>query len=385
MFKRLDLAIVNRSFWPGNQVIGEALLQFAEANSKHHCVGIFTQYTGNLRSKLKQEARGENIRVRNSKAFTDSSSGILFRALESAFFMVWVLFYLLWDRPRKVYVATDPPILVPFVVFLYSKFFRAEYFYHLQDIHPEAADIVLPVSPVLKRSLTYLDNLTLGSAAGIVTISEDMRTYLIQRSATSVPVYLLDNPSLKVEVVEQSLKNKDIVFCGNAGRLQLIPLLLEGIRRYLDNGGELSFTFIGAGVYSTEIAKLAKQFDEVSYHGYLPADQAANIVSEHKWALLPIDDQVTRYAFPSKSSSYVLSGCNIIAICSEGTSVANWIREFNTGLVCEPDTTSIVQCFQKLERHEIENSIPSEALFERLQINTFSDRLSKICGLKPNQ
>ncbi|WP_458735730.1 hypothetical protein [Zobellella taiwanensis] len=42
MAKKTGLAIVNRSFWPKNQVIGEALLRFAEHAAKTQSVCVIT-------------------------------------------------------------------------------------------------------------------------------------------------------------------------------------------------------------------------------------------------------------------------------------------------------------------------------------------------------
>ena len=46
-----------------------------------------------------------------------------------------------------------PPVLVPFIVMLIQQGFGARYIYHLQDIHPEATNVVLPVRPIVFRFL----------------------------------------------------------------------------------------------------------------------------------------------------------------------------------------------------------------------------------------
>ncbi|MCK7575639.1 MAG: hypothetical protein MZV65_06945 [Chromatiales bacterium] len=78
---------------------------------------------------------------------------ILMRSLDALIFMTWVLVSLIRSRPSKIYVATNPPIVVPFIVFLYSRVFRARYYYHVQDIHPEAANVVVPLHPWMFKLL----------------------------------------------------------------------------------------------------------------------------------------------------------------------------------------------------------------------------------------
>ena len=94
----------------------------------------------------------------------------------------------------------------------------------------------------------------------------------------------------------------------------------------MKKGGILKFVFAGGGIFSNEILKLSKINSLVTYHGIVSATDADSIVSEYEWALLPIEDEITRYAFPSKISSYVCSGAKILSICTENTSVAKWIK-----------------------------------------------------------
>ena len=68
--------------------------------------------------------------------------------------------------------------------------------------------------------------------------------------------------------------------------------------------------------------RLSKINSLVTYHGIVSSTDADSIVSEYEWALLPIEDEITQYAFPSKISSYVCSGAKILSICSENTNIA---------------------------------------------------------------
>ncbi len=378
MAKKTGLAIVNRSFWPQGQVIGEGLLQFAEKAAENHTVCVITQADGDLSAQLAEAGRGAGLKIRACSTYTNSSSGVLKRIAEALFFMLWTLVSLVRAKPANVYVSTNPPVVVPFIVALYCSLFGARYVYHLQDIHPEAADIVIPLNRILLRILTAVDNYTLRHAAGIVTLSEDMKLYIQQRSDTSSPIFLLDNPSFPVTPVPVEKRTKDIVYCGNAGRLQRIPLLMSAIRAYLQQGGTLRFTFAGGGVYVPDIQALANAYDQVDYLGVLPATEAAELVNEHLWALLPIDDEVTKYAFPSKSSGYALSGAGVLAVCGDQTSVARWVVEQQVGVVCKPDHDALVKCFFMLEQSDARDFSLSDAMRERLQIAHFAQTLRDI-------
>jgi len=375
IFFRTDLAIINRTFWPHNHVIGEALLQFAEKVSGKSKVCIIIQAQKNIKSVMSNEGRGKTLKVCALRIISRPKSGLFVKSFESLLFMFWVLLQLLVQRPRKLYVATDPPLIVPFIVFLYCKLFNAKYYYHLQDIHPEATNVIYPINKTLLRFFIWIDNITLEHSKSLITISEDMKMYILERCKLKKTIHLLANPSFKLNLKKEIKQKNDIIFCGNVGRLQRIPLLLEAIKIYSEKGGNLKFTFIGNGFYEQQLSNLSTTNNNVNYLGYLPANKAASIVASHKWALLPIEDKVTKYAFPSKSSSYVLSGCNIIAICGSCTSVAQWIWREEIGIVCDPDIESIVECFFAIENNRFNKKLANKELTKKLAIDTFVEKL----------
>jgi hypothetical protein len=355
LFRRSDLAIINRSFWPVYPVIGEALLRFAESAAAHQCVSVIMQDHAGIRSQLARHGRGEGVNFYPCKAWTTSASGIACRIMDAAFFMVWVMGVLLWTRPRKVYVSTDPPVLVPFIVMVYAKLFRASYVYHLQDIHPEATNVVVSVNPLIYRCLRWVDGLVMRHASKLITITEEMASEIAARSSTRADIVVLSNPAVSFESVNPvSPKRRGFSFCGNAGRLQRIPLLVDAIERYLAAGGSLEFAFAGGGIFASTLKQLADQYPQVRYDGLVSATDAAQLNADYEWALLPIEDEVTRFAFPSKSSSYVFSGAFILAICGEQTSVAKWVVSNRLGVVVEPGTEALVSVFNQIERGDIE-------------------------------
>lgn len=377
MRHKTTLAIVNRGFWPEGQVIGEGLLQFAEKAAEEHNVCVITQAHGNLVAKLASAGRGRGVRILACRSLTTSASGVVRRMVEAAIFMLWTFVSLLRISPANVYVSTNPPVLVPFVVAIYCRLFNARYVYHLQDIHPEAASIVVPLNGVLFRIFSCIDNFTLRHADTIITLSEDMKDYVRLRSNTSSPICLVDNPSFEVSPVPFYSRTCDVVFCGNAGRLQRIPLLLSAITDYLKKGGKLRFTFAGGGVYANDVKVLADEFDQVDYLGVITAEEAAQLVNRHRWALLPIEDDVTRYAFPSKSSGYALSGAGILAVCGHQTSVAKWVEEHRVGIVCAADKDALVDCFFSLEDKTGDSFRMSADMRKKLQLSHFAQQLSR--------
>ncbi|WP_107851303.1 glycosyltransferase [Oceanimonas marisflavi] len=381
--KPVKVAVINRSFWPVYPVIGEALLRFAEgASTKGHSVSVIMQDHAGIKARLAKEKRGKGVRFYPAKALTTSASGVLLRAFDAVFFMFWVLAVLLWIRPQKVYVSTDPPVVVPFIVMLYSRLFGAEYIYHLQDIHPEAANVVIPVNKWVYKTLLKMDALTMRKAKCLITITEQMATEIQARSGTTVPIHILDNPAVSFDGIDTTKpKISGFSFCGNAGRLQRIPLVLNAIETYLVRGGQLAFSFAGGGVYADLLKAFSERFEHFHYHGQVTPTEAAQINADYSWALLPIEDDVTRFAFPSKSSSYVFSGANILAVCGEHTGVAQWVKENRVGLVVQPEVEALAGIFSDIESgvvNEAGDQNAREILKARLRFEVFVDALDKI-------
>lgn len=379
--RKEKLLIINRSFWPIYPVIGEALLRFAERQAEDCEVGVVLQDHAGIRQKLTEHNRGQGVKFFPCKAWSISGSGIFRRIIDAVFFMCWVLMVLLWQRPTKVYVSTDPPVIVPFIVMLYSKLFGASYVYHLQDIHPEAANVVIPVNPLMYRFFRWLDSVTMRQASLLITITEEMAEEIKKRSSTQASVQILANPSVAFEGITVTDKQAGFTFCGNAGRLQRIPLLIDAISVYCEQGGKLPFVFAGGGVYSNRLEQLASRYSNVTYKGLISPTEAAQLNASYQWALLPIEDEVTRYAFPSKSSSYVYSGAFIVAVCGNQTSVAQWVTQHKLGEVVAPDADALVKFFFAVENEQIDMSVfdtDRSQLKDSLSFEVFLTKLTEL-------
>ena len=379
--KNEKIAIVSRSFWPENPAIGEALLLLAESLSKEAKPVVITQVNKGFTKKLKKARRGQDVKFVTLPALTDSSSPMILRVSELLLFTGFTFTSLVYYRPDRVYVATNPPVFTPLAVRWYCQLFDRKYVYHLQDIHPEITSIVTDKNNFFTRLLERIDTKTITRASTVITLTEQMQSYITKRAGKQLNVKLLSNPAVQDtnQTANTSLERiKGFVYCGNAGRLQRIPLLLDSIKRYIQEGGKLPFVFAGGGVYSDAIQELADRYQNVSYLGVLPASEASNLLHQYSFGLMPIEDEVTKYAFPSKSSSYIFSGCQVIAVCGKDTSVAEWVLTNNLGYVAEPNIESLVDLFHKLEKKSSSELNITAEILKELTPQSHADSLESI-------
>jgi hypothetical protein len=226
-----------------------------------------------------------------------------------------------------------------------------------------------------------MDGITMRHAQALITITDEMAEEIRKRSRTKVPVHVISNPAVSFdEVISRTDRVQGMSFCGNAGRLQRVPLLVDAITQYLESGGKLKFAFAGGGVFAPEIKALAGRFSQVDYLGQVSATEAAQLNCDYEWALLPIEDEVTRYAFPSKSSSYVFSGAAVMAICGEQTSVSQWVSGNGLGVIVPPSVGSVVETFRAIERGELTAEAfagDRDSLRQSLSFDRFLERLEE--------
>jgi hypothetical protein len=344
----MSYLIVSRDFWPNSAAIGDGLILLSRMLSKTNKTHVATMSKHNLSELDKLEGGGvSNVSFHTVRPLTDSSSGIFLRIIELIYFSFWLFVSLLRSKPSIVYVATNPPLLVPFVVAVYCKICRKKYVYHVQDIHPEASSLLMSIPGFVFSTLQAVDTWVLNNAYRLVTLTEDMKVSLQARGVKRGDITLIENPStISKNLAPNQLQG--VVFSGNAGRLQLMEIVLEAIEQYLEADGQLKFCFVGSGIFKERLLDLAKRYQNFSYRGRVDGETALRITSGYRWALLPIRPEVLSYAYPSKIPTYISAGCEIISVTSHETSLAKWLELSGYGKNVEPSVDALIKCFNEL-------------------------------------
>ena len=260
---------------------------------------------------------------------------------------------LLKQRPSRIYVTSNPPILTASLVAFYCKLSKASFIYHVQDIHPEATRIAVGMSNWLFEILRRIDTSVLNSANTVITLTQSMRQTLVGRGCMS-KIVLVDNPSIDLNL-RTDCRIHGVAFVGNAGRLQRMDEIIDEIDLYLSSGGTLTFKFAGGGVYSSDLEALARKHVNFHYCGKVSAAEAFHISSSFSWALLPITPDALHYAYPSKLASYLASGARIICYTDASSDLGIFIRDNSLGVIVGIDRGSLCGKFFELEHATIES------------------------------
>ena len=351
----MSFMIITRDFWPQTAAIGDTLLALARESSLRVNTSVITMSNkaiASIANKMDDQTYDINFHV--AKPLTTSETNLLFRIFEIFYFMFFVLFYLFLKKPDKVYISTNPPLFVPFIVALFCRLFNKKLYYHIQDIHPEASKLVLNLPNFIFYLLKKLDTWTINNVEAIITLTNEMKETIANRGCQT-KVFLIENPSKTVGIDRGNFIN-GIVFSGNAGRLQEMDVILPSIEQYLNDGGRLPFTFLGSGVHSKKLLDMSKNFQNFNFLGYVNGDSALKTTNEHKWALLPIKGDALKYAYPSKLASYISAGCNLLCVTDIKSSLALLVKKNKIGIVVEPDVNQLINVFKQIENgYEVDN------------------------------
>jgi hypothetical protein len=91
MFKKnYDLAIVDRSFWPESEILGEGKLFLAEHVAKKGQACVIAQSSTNVAEATERQKRGQGVKFYITKSHSSSESSIILRIFDAMMFGIYV-------------------------------------------------------------------------------------------------------------------------------------------------------------------------------------------------------------------------------------------------------------------------------------------------------
>jgi len=281
---------------------------------------------------------------------------------------------LLGAQPDVVVAATIPPVLNGGCGLLAARIAGVKFVYHMQDIYPEigVAGSLWSERSIRYKVLVYLDTYVSRRADACVVLSQDMQSSLVTRGVDKSSIYIINNFTL--ESFEDALpagtldkqttfkgaldtkaddmavdKKYRIVFAGNLGRFQALEALLDA---FLDDRCQalpIELHFLGDGAVKAELQNKASSFSSVCFHGHVPFDQAARFIADCDAGIVSISPGVIKYAYPSKTLSYLGLGVPLFALVEKQSELASDIEKQNLGVVCTGQLKEdLIESYQNL-------------------------------------
>lgn len=270
-------------------------------------------------------------------------------------------------RYDVVMCSTAPPVLLGWVVSLAARLRRARFVYHCMDIHPEIGRLSGDFArPWLYAALARLDLATCRRSAAIVVLSTDMRAALASRDpGLADRIVIVTNFELPDyqpggETVTPPPKDLDrlrIVFTGNLGRFQGLPTLVRAVLADDPHADRIDLVFMGDGAVRSDLESLVAKAPparrrRVTFieHGTPAAVQ--RLLATADLGLVSLTPDVIRYAYPSKTATYLAAGVPVLAAVEPDSSLARLVVADRIGgpLSLTDETTTLQTLSEWVER-----------------------------------
>lgn len=381
---------IHRYYWPDTPPYAAMLRSIvAEWTQAGHAVDVLTSQPSykpeaQIASRPPVE-RLDGVTVRRIAMKPDRSARWR-RPFNVLWFPLVVALRVLAGRRYDVVMcSTAPPVLLGWAVSFVARMRGAKFIYHCMDLHPEigrlSGDFANP------RAFALLSRLELAAcrrAAAIIVLSEDMRRAVLARDpGLAERTVVLTNFELPdhatgaqpepspLPVADGKLR---IVFTGNVGRFQGLEAITQAVLDPSPDLDDLEIVFMGEGAAKRDLEHLVADADprvrsRVVFvpHGSLASVKA--LLATADLGLVSLSPEVIRYAYPSKTATYLGAGLPVLVAVEPDSSLARSIEEAGVGGLLPVDTpASTVRCLQSwvARRHELASmSDRAQALWEK--------------------
>ena len=226
---------------------------------------------------------------------------------------------------------------------------------HVQDIYPESlSEKIKAMKGLINIVFTPIDRKNLELSAHIVTISEQMKGYLIKTRRISKDKFSIihnwQNDSNFVEFQGTEVREKDgnfrFLYLGTINITAGVDLLIHAFSKA--DMLNASLIIAGDGPDKERCIQIAKKYNKNICFKSASPKQVPELQAESEVLLLPLKKGVAKTALPSKMTAYMMSGKPIIASIDEDSGAAEIIKLNDCGWVVEAENEGgLIRCMQK--------------------------------------
>lgn len=256
---------------------------------------------------------------------------------------------LIWKSISKrfdvIMISTTPPVLGGVAAAFASKFIGARFIYHCMDIHPEAGAISGEFShPFIFSLLRNLDTWSCQKADPVVVLSKDMvNTLQIRPAGQYLKIKVINNFSLhSPNPIPKDLPfpwPKDCftaLFAGNIGRFQGLETVIEAMKLLRDRD-DIEFVMMGEGSMKGELQRKSTELGlRIRFIDHQPVEVAKGAMRQASVGYVSLSSGVYKYAYPSKTMTYLEQGCPLLVSVESMSCLAQDIEGGGYGVVVAP-------------------------------------------------
>lgn len=343
-------------FWPDSPPYANMLRTISSHFAQNgHEISVITAQpsykVGDRTSRSPVFERLDGVSIRRLALLPGSGSISLLRVFSKASWPLRAAGYLLGQallgrRQDVIVAATIPPVANGLFGLIAARLTRAKFIYHLQDIYPEIGAVggLWSEKSLKHRLLRWSDTFVCRQADRCIVLSEDMANTLIKRGVDDTSISVINNFMLAsfpsdseapatIDTVALSAADFRVVFAGNLGRFQGLELMLQA---FMDatrsNNLAIELHFIGEGAAEESLKQSAKGMDNIFFHGHLPYEEACRCMATFDAGIVSIQPDIYRYAYPSKTLTYLGLGMPLLSLVEPESSLAASIAKDRLGV-----------------------------------------------------
>lgn len=342
----MHILLVHRYFWP-DKVPESGILKTISCflSSTGHTVDVLSSqpsYHGFSVSDRRPSTEFlDGINVTRLNLPQESKSTIL-RLINALHLGLWIMLKTLVKRYDVIIVATVPPVLGAFFSAVSARMFKSRLIYYCMDLHPEIGRVSGDfANPLLYKILQAIDDWNCCQASIVLVHSEDMKTTLLQRpNGSKYTIGILNNfvpPTkdfggcLAAEEDAQGDSKLTLVYAGNIGRFQGLEMLVDAME-LIWYRTDVELIIVGDGIVRKGLIQRQKTGkSNVKFLGYRPLAEVKKIIKNADLGVVMLIPEMYKYAYPSKTMTYLEQGTPIVAAIEDVSEIANTMREEGFG------------------------------------------------------
>lgn len=251
-----------------------------------------------------------------------------------------VIWRALWRRYDVIMISTVPPVLGGVSAALAAKLTKARFIYHCMDIHPEVGRVSGEFAhPLVFSILRKLDAWSCRRADSVIVLSTDMMNTLYDRpGGECCAIKVLNNFSLPANGKDSvscpysfSKSKLSILFAGNIGRFQGLEAIINAMG-LLKKRDDIEFVLMGDGAEKVGLQQIAEELGEnVHFVGHQPVEIAKIAMQQADLGLVSLTPEMYRYAYPSKTMTYLEQGCPVLVAVESNSELAKDVEKDDYG------------------------------------------------------
>lgn len=285
------------------------------------------------------------VMIRRCGLRIDGKRSLVNRFLRYLSFTLAATWELLWMRPKRMCVVSNPPYS-PIWIWLVTRLTRTPYDLLLHDIYPDgliATDMLAPRSSIaaLWRGL---NRIAYGSAASLIVLGRDMADLVHEQYAVSRErIHVIPNWSPTHFQSISSPVRCDLgspfvaLYSGNMGSWHDIDMIVEAAKLLADDQ-RIRIRMVGGGKRraAAEARSLELGLSNISWSDFVPLEKLGELLASCDVAIVSQRDGLTGIAVPCKLYGILAAGRPVLAAAPANCETAMVIREESCGMVVDP-------------------------------------------------